>query len=127
MYNKINIMQLLYCQDEYDEFGDSYRINATLETLEASLKAARRPIQLELDRVDEFMLELSANKYLLFLGKVCKLEYGTEEDKKMLDESVLKFYGGRVIDDMDDSVTHIVLLNPTQDAFLNFKVKADKT
>jgi len=46
----------------------------------------------------------------------------SDQDQMMMDESLLKFFGGEVVQDITSSITHVVLLNPTTERLSYFQV-----
>ena len=51
--------------------------------------------------------------------KLCSM---TDQDQMVMDESLLKFYGGEVVQEMNSNVTHVVLVTPTKERLSYFQV-----
>ena len=62
-------------------------------------------------------------KYNLLLHKVFRLDYpSSAADKQFMDDALIRMYGGEVTDEMVESVTHVVLFDPTPDQLQRYKV-----
>lgn len=66
--------------------------------------------------------ELSNYKYFLFLGKVFFLDYsGMEKIGETTDSQLLRLYGGTVAPELNLSVSHVVLSDPSPETIQQYK------
>jgi len=107
----------------YDDFGDSYRVAATLESLTSSLAVAQEKGQCSVQGLNHLIDDLANYKFHLFKGLTLYLDYPESEENSMfLDAAKARFYGAEVLDTFDDSVSHVVVARLTPDRLHRYKV-----